>query len=406
MSRSSQVPWPGLPHPVRPGRCGRTPIGRRAHELAIACGDKEAELKAVMALAHVLVWSVSTDRASDSARGSISLLAGPERAHEHRRALVPGHDRAVGRARCWRPNTPSRYGESASNTTWSLRSVPSGALVAAHQAISSKPASSRGAAVSSRGNRAPSSAGSRRSRVPSICGTGNPSARGSVVRRRRGARRLGRVARAEPALVAGRLCRGALELDRADDAVLLLDGEEDAVRVGRAWVLAHIARCRGLIAAARGDVDEALGALDAAVAKHEAVDDSFGGARALLALGVVRRRARQSGRRERRSSRRWPALRRSVPWVGPKGARRARSDRRPPASRGPHGCRAARRGARRRRANEPRGRGGTLPRRTDRCQSSHTRLRQAGVRSRTELARKLRASDVALEGVAGGRSSR
>ena len=85
-----------------------------------------------------------------------------------------------------------------------------------------------------------------------------------------------------------------LELDRADDAVVLLDGwEEDAVRVGRAWVLAHVARCRGLIAAARGDVDEALVALDAAVAKHDAVDDSFGGARALLALGVVRRRARQ-----------------------------------------------------------------------------------------------------------------
>ena len=34
----------------------------RAHELAIACGDKEAELKAALALAQVLVWSVSTDR--------------------------------------------------------------------------------------------------------------------------------------------------------------------------------------------------------------------------------------------------------------------------------------------------------------------------------------------------------
>jgi DNA-binding NarL/FixJ family response regulator len=33
--------------------------------------------------------------------------------------------------------------------------------------------------------------------------------------------------------------------------------------------------------------------LEDAVAKHDAVDDSFGGARALLALGVVRRRARQ-----------------------------------------------------------------------------------------------------------------
>ena len=34
-------------------------------------------------------------------------------------------------------------------------------------------------------------------------------------------------------------------------------------------------------------------ALDDAVAEHEAVDDPFGRARALLALGIVRRRARQ-----------------------------------------------------------------------------------------------------------------
>ena len=73
-------------------------LADRAHELAIACGDKEAELKAAMALAHVLVWSVSTDRGRSLLEAQYRLLAGPERAHEHRRALVPGHDRAVGRA--------------------------------------------------------------------------------------------------------------------------------------------------------------------------------------------------------------------------------------------------------------------------------------------------------------------
>ena len=65
------------------------------------------------------------------------------------------------------------------------------------------------------------------------------------------------------------------------------------MRVGRHWVLAQIARCRGLVEAAQGNVEQAMKALEAAVAEHEAVDDPFGRARALLALGVVRRRARQ-----------------------------------------------------------------------------------------------------------------
>ena len=74
---------------------------------------------------------------------------------------------------------------------------------------------------------------------------------------------------------------------------LLNAWEWDAVRVGRHWVLAHIARCRGLVEAALGNVEQAIRALDVAVAEHEAVHDPFGRARALLALGVVRRRARQ-----------------------------------------------------------------------------------------------------------------
>ncbi|HET7739084.1 MAG TPA: helix-turn-helix transcriptional regulator, partial [Mycobacterium sp.] len=69
--------------------------------------------------------------------------------------------------------------------------------------------------------------------------------------------------------------------------------ETDAVRVGRGWVAAHATRCRGLVAAAIGDVDTALTLLTQATAQHEAVGDAFGRARALLALGIVRRRARQ-----------------------------------------------------------------------------------------------------------------
>jgi DNA-binding CsgD family transcriptional regulator len=58
-------------------------------------------------------------------------------------------------------------------------------------------------------------------------------------------------------------------------------------------VLAHALRCRGLVAAARGDVDAATLLLERAVAAHGEVGDDFGRARAMLALGVARRRSRQ-----------------------------------------------------------------------------------------------------------------
>jgi DNA-binding CsgD family transcriptional regulator len=85
-----------------------------------------------------------------------------------------------------------------------------------------------------------------------------------------------------------------LELGRVDDATRVLDvWEADAARLGREWVLAHVMRCRGLVAAAQGNVDHAALLLQQAVAQHEDVGDPFGRARALLALGIVRRRARQ-----------------------------------------------------------------------------------------------------------------
>jgi DNA-binding CsgD family transcriptional regulator len=69
--------------------------------------------------------------------------------------------------------------------------------------------------------------------------------------------------------------------------------ERDALRLGRDWTLADVVHCRGLIAAAEGEVDEAATLLERAVGAHEAVGDSFARARALLALGAVRRRARK-----------------------------------------------------------------------------------------------------------------
>jgi DNA-binding CsgD family transcriptional regulator len=54
-------------------------------------------------------------------------------------------------------------------------------------------------------------------------------------------------------------------------------------------------RCRGLMAAARGDVGAAQSLLEKAVELHEAVGDPFARNRTLLALGAVLRRALKKG---------------------------------------------------------------------------------------------------------------
>jgi DNA-binding CsgD family transcriptional regulator len=82
--------------------------------------------------------------------------------------------------------------------------------------------------------------------------------------------------------------------DRVDDAVDLLDlWSRDATRTDRKRVLADVTRCRGLVAAARGDVRVALELLGQSIAEHTAAGDPFGTARGQLALGSVGRRARQ-----------------------------------------------------------------------------------------------------------------
>jgi len=84
------------------------------------------------------------------------------------------------------------------------------------------------------------------------------------------------------------------QLGRLDEAAELLDGwEATAIRVGRDRVVARTTRCRGVLAAARGDVEAALGLLEAAVERSASAGDAFGRARASLSLGATRRRLRQ-----------------------------------------------------------------------------------------------------------------
>ena len=85
-----------------------------------------------------------------------------------------------------------------------------------------------------------------------------------------------------------------LESGRVDEAIDVLDAWEAAARrLGRERVIADATRCRGLLAAARGEIKLACSTLEDAARQHEQVGDPFGQARALLALGVTRRRSRQ-----------------------------------------------------------------------------------------------------------------
>jgi DNA-binding CsgD family transcriptional regulator len=92
-----------------------------------------------------------------------------------------------------------------------------------------------------------------------------------------------------------------LELGRRDDAIALLDWyEANARRLERSSALANCLRCRGLLAAQAGDVDDALASYEAALQWHGKVELPLDRGRTLLALGVAQRRLKR--RREARAT--------------------------------------------------------------------------------------------------------
>jgi DNA-binding CsgD family transcriptional regulator len=100
--------------------------------------------------------------------------------------------------------------------------------------------------------------------------------------------------RFHPDLVEAVIGRG--DLERAEALIARLD--ERARAFPRPWILATTDRCRGLLSAARGDLDGAESAMTSALRHHEDLDMPFERARTLLAMGQVLRR-----RREKRDAR-------------------------------------------------------------------------------------------------------
>ena len=92
-----------------------------------------------------------------------------------------------------------------------------------------------------------------------------------------------------------------IELGRRDHAVELLDWYEgNARRLERASALASCARCRGLLAAQAGSLDDAIAAYEGALVWHRQVEVPLDRGRTLLALGASQRRAKR--RREARET--------------------------------------------------------------------------------------------------------
>jgi DNA-binding CsgD family transcriptional regulator len=81
------------------------------------------------------------------------------------------------------------------------------------------------------------------------------------------------------------------ELDRADE--LVSEHEEKGRRLDRPWALATAARCRGLLAAARGDRPASMAAFERAMEEHVRLEMPFELGRTLLALGEAQRRFKQ-----------------------------------------------------------------------------------------------------------------
>ena len=90
------------------------------------------------------------------------------------------------------------------------------------------------------------------------------------------------------------LAEALLEVARFDEAAGVLDWyEHNCLRLDRRGAFASSLRAKGLLAAARGDLDEAIATLERAVAEHERSPLPFDAARTVLALGSAQRRAKR-----------------------------------------------------------------------------------------------------------------
>jgi DNA-binding CsgD family transcriptional regulator len=272
-------------------------LAERAHELAVAAADAQL-VEASMCLAHVLVWSCELE----SARALLESLQHQWSERDEGLSAQILWYRSILEFRAGRWSSSVECAERARelallysrNETEDPANVHPLALVAAHRGDLEAARE-----LAEHGLRLADKQGALLPALGAMTGlvelwSGNAAA---AVERFEIAERTARTAGwVEPVFLWWReeSVEALLELGRLDDAEGVLDAwEADATRLGRSWVLARATRCRGLVAAMRGVVGKASALLEEAAAQHEAVGDPFGRARTLLALGFVLRRARQ-----------------------------------------------------------------------------------------------------------------
>jgi DNA-binding CsgD family transcriptional regulator len=280
------------------GKPGALRLAERAHGLASGLASPQTVADAAFALAHVLVWSFHLERA----RALLESLYREWSERDERSAAYALWYLALVELRSGRLSLAGELAEQARGLSAqyardeaeSPQSLAPMALVAAHRGDLER---ARELAESIR--RLAELHGSRISMPKAVLGivdlwSGDPEA--AVASFVDAEQTADAPDCTEPGMCWWRAeqVEALLEVGRVDDAVDRLDSwEADARRLGHDWALANATRCRGLVAASGGDVEQALSLLAAAVTQHEAVGDPFGRARALLALGVARRRARQ-----------------------------------------------------------------------------------------------------------------
>ena len=84
---------------------------------------------------------------------------------------------------------------------------------------------------------------------------------------------------------------GVGELDQADEVIVTW--EQRSQKLDRASALAILARSRGLLLAAQGELERAFASFEHALREHARAEDPFQHARTLLALGTTQRRAKR-----------------------------------------------------------------------------------------------------------------
>lgn len=276
------------------GRRGALEFAERAYQIAERLGEREPRAEAAAAVGHVLTWMGETDRARDWLEARLAEWSDRD---ERVRAdflwylalveLWAGRwDLAAAHAAA-PVEVMAEYGIETATDEFPA------ALIALHQGDLERARSMSERALAAGGAVQPLKS------YYGILGTcdlwrGDPQA--AVVQFARADQARADVRAEDPSMHPwlAEYVDALLQLGRVEEAAGLTAGWEDAARrLGRKRVIAQGLRCRGLIAAARGDVELAMQLLEEAAERHDAAGDPFGRARALLALGVSRRRARQ-----------------------------------------------------------------------------------------------------------------